>query len=207
MARTNKQGFWIDSTGNPVPEKYVDVDDRKKDRLVEQLFKKIEREQQRLIDLKKEIFTRVDRLLDETAGKYDEEEWKGNATITNFSNTKKIERKVNDRIVFNEKLQLAKQKIDKFFKELTKDSKPELQTLVNDAFDVDKKGNINKRRILRLRHININNPTWNEAMELIDEAIQVESTKEYIVFYRKPNDDQNKDYNFVTLNFSALEVE
>jgi len=207
MAIQNGQGFWLDPSGHPVPEKYVDVDDRKKDRLVERLHKKAERLQQKITEFKAEAAERVDRYLRETAGKYDEEDWKGNATLTNFSNTKKVEIKVNNLITFDEKLQLAKQKLDKFFQDVTKDARDELKALVHDAFAVDQKGNLNKRQILRLRKYNIKHPQWKEAMGLIDAAITIEATKQYMNFYRKPKDDQKKSYTVLSLNFSALEVD
>jgi len=207
MALENKQGFWVDSTGLPVPQKHVNVDDRKKDRLVEQLHKKASRLQEQILEFKQEAADRIERYLRETAGKYDEEDWKGNATLTDFSNTLKIEVKVNQLITFDEKLQLAKQKLDRFFEEVTKDARPELQALVHDAFAVDQQGNLNKRQILRLRRIKINNKHWKEAMELIDESISVEATKQYISFYEKPHRNQEKGYENVSLNFSALEVE
>lgn len=207
MAIQNGKGFWIDSSGDPVPEQYVDVDDRKKDRLVERLHKKAERLQRKIREFKAEAAERVDRYLRETANKYEEEDWKGNATLTNFSNTRKIEVKVNHLITFNEKLQLAKQKLDKFFQDITADARDELKALVHDAFAVDQKGNLNKRQILRLRRYNIKHPQWKEAMELIDDAITIESTKQYINFHRKAGDDQHKSFENLSLNFSALEVE
>ena len=45
------------------------------------------------------------------ADKYDEE-WEGNATIYNFSKDKQIDIKISKHITFNEKLQIAKKKID-----------------------------------------------------------------------------------------------
>lgn len=206
MAIEDKQGFWIDASGKPVPKQYVDVDDRKKDRLVEQLMKKAKRLQQDILEFKKEANRRIDKYLRETAGKYDEEDWKGNATLTDFSNTVKVEVKVNNLITFNEKLQLAKQKLDTFFVEVTKDARPELQALVQDAFAADSRGSLNKRQILRLRRVKIDHPVWKKAMGLIDEAISVESTKQYINFHEKPQRNQDAEYDYVPLNFSSLEV-
>ncbi len=77
-----------------------------------------------------------------------------------------------------------------------------LQAVIKEAFQVDKKGEIAKSRILGLRRYNIKDKKWSEAMELIDEAIQITSTKQYIAFYQRKA--QNKPFQLVSLNFSAL---
>jgi len=66
---------------------------------------------------------------------------------------------------------------------------------------VDKKDEIAKYRILRLRRYNIKDQTWKEAMELIDQAIQVVSTKQYINFYER---DESGQFRQIVLNFPAL---
>jgi hypothetical protein len=76
-----------------------------------------------------------------------------------------------------------------------------LRAIISEAFQVDKKGEIAKYRILRLRRYNIKDPVWKEAMELIDAAIQVVSTKQYITFYEKDAAGQAKQ---IVLNFTAL---
>jgi P2-related tail formation protein len=112
-----------------------------------------------------------------------------------------VEIRFKERIQFGVELQLAKQKIDECLKEWTTDSNINLRAIINEAFQVDKKGEIAKYRILGLRRYNIKDPTWKEAMELIDQAINVTSTKQYVAFYER---DAAGDYQQIILNFSAL---
>jgi hypothetical protein len=66
---------------------------------------------------------------------------------------------------------------------------------------VDKRGQLARYRIFALRRYKIKDPTWKEAMELIDKAIMVTSTKQYISFAVR---DDAGNYHKVVLNFSAL---
>jgi hypothetical protein len=143
----------------------------------------------------------IDKYLQKTAEQYGEN-WKGNAELVSFDGKFKVEIRNRERIDFDEKLQIAKMKIDECLKRWTEDSNVNLQAVINEAFQVDKKGEIAKHRILGLRKYNINDKEWKLAMELIDEAIQVTSTKQYIAFYERPS--TNKPFQLISLNFSAI---
>ena len=62
-------------------------------------------------------------------------------------------------------------------------------------------GQLARYRIFALRRYKIKDPIWKEAMELIDKAITVTSTKQYISFSVR---DEAGNYNKVVLNFSSL---
>lgn len=66
---------------------------------------------------------------------------------------------------------------------------------------MDKRGQLARYRIFALRRYKIKDPIWKEAMELIDKAIMVTSTKQYISFAVR---DDAGNYNKVVLNFSTL---
>ena len=80
-------------------------------------------------------------------------------------------------------------------------SNDNLKAIVNDAFQLDKHGQLARYRIFALRRFKIKDPVWKEAMELIDKAITVTSTKQYISFSVR---DEAGNYNKVVLNFSSL---
>jgi hypothetical protein len=108
---------------------------------------------------------------------------------------------VNDTLQFNEKLQIAKELIDTCIKRWSSDAKVEIRLLVEDAFSVDKAGNLNKNRILGLRRINIHDPQWQEAMQAITDSIQVVATKTYMRFYERLEDGS---YTQIPLDIAAL---
>lgn len=110
---------------------------------------------------------------------------KGNRTYRSYDGLRKITVQVADRIVFGPELEIAKGKIDQWLLTQIEDSSAELRAFVMRAFDVDKKGTVNQAELLRLRHLEITDQIWVEAMRAITDAIRPLGTKQYIRFYRR----------------------
>ncbi|MDP2174013.1 MAG: DUF3164 family protein, partial [Candidatus Cloacimonadaceae bacterium] len=172
----------------------------KQDAVVTKTIERAKKLQDRIIKDKAKLFEEVELYLEEVAEK-NGLEWKGNAILNSFDGQCRVEIRFKERIQFGIELQLAKQKIDECLKEWSADSNVNLRAIISEAFQVDKKGEIAKYRILRLRRYNIKDPVWKQAMELIDQAIQVVSTKQYITFYEKDESGQQRQ---IVLNFSNL---
>jgi hypothetical protein len=190
-----------DADGREYHAKIIDPQLVKRDTVVNRVMKRAFRLHTKIMDEKDRITSDIDRYLSQTAEQYGEN-WKGNAELISFDGKYKIEVRHRERIEFSEKLQIAKQKIDECLKRWTEDSNINLQAVVLEAFQVDKKGEIAKSRILGLRRYNIKDEQWKQAMDLIDEAIQITSTKQYIAFYERPAND--KPFRLISLNFSAI---
>ena len=62
-----------------------------------------------------------------------------------------IRLQIQDRLVFDERLHAAKTLIDECITSWSENSRDEIKVLVNDAFRVDKTGQINTARVLGLR--------------------------------------------------------
>lgn len=107
---------------------------------------------------------------------------KGNLTLTSIDGNIRVEYKNSDTITFNEQIQVAKQLIDEYLDELTKDSNPELKTIVSAAFRL-RQGRIDVKSVLKLREYNINDERWKKAMDIIDDAKQIVSTKKCLRLY------------------------
>jgi predicted transcriptional regulator len=187
MAR--KEKVLKDASGREYPAKILDPQIVKRDTLVSRVMGRAERLHDKIAYEKDKMAADIDKYLQKTAEQYGEK-WKGNAERN------------RERIDFDEKLQVAKQKIDECLKRWTEDSNVNLQAVINEAFQVDKKGEIAKHRILALRKYNIKDKNWKQAMDIIDEAIQVTSTKQYIAFYKRKS--PNKPFELISLNFSAI---
>ena len=203
MAKIVKKGktiYWTDSEGALVPVQYIPADEKKADKMVEKIIGKVENFQAKMKKFKEEMEKELKHYLDNLAEKYDEK-WEGNATIYDFGKMKQIEIKVSKHFVFNEKLQIAKQKIDKCIMDWSEGSNKKLIAIINKAFKVDKKGQIDAKRILELKTLDIKDSAWKEAMKLIDESMRVDSTKIYYNFRVK---DENGQWKKIPLNFSAL---
>ena len=65
---------------------------------------------------------------------------------------------------------------------------------------MDKKGRINSKRILSLRKLKIEHPTWLKAMEAIGDAVTVTGSCTYFRFYER---DERGQYQQVPLDFSG----
>lgn len=203
MATEIKKGnriYWLDGEGYEVPKNYVPKDDQDRDALVTKIIDDVIALNKQISEFRVDVFRVVDNHLNKVAHQYGEE-WRGNAWIYDFSKERMIEVKVNKKLAFDERLQLAKQKIDNYIKGLVKMSGKEIVMLINKAFNVDKRGNVDVQQILGLRSLKIDHPEWLAAMKLIDEATQVESTKKYLTFKAKNEDGE---WETISLNFSAL---
>ena len=126
---------------------------------------------------------------------------KGNTTLLSYDGKYKVQLAVAENIVFDERLQVAKSLIDECLTDWTQDSNDNIKALINQAFQVDKEGNISTGRVLALRSLDINDAKWDRAMDAISDAIQVTDTKEYIRFYER---DEQGAYHQISLDFSNV---
>ncbi|MGI6394527.1 MAG: DUF3164 family protein [bacterium] len=203
MAKKVKEGnvvYWIDSQGIRVPQNYIKQEDRERDKLVERIISDVIKMNKQLLELKKQIGEKTAAYLQKVAESYGED-WKGNCRLNSFSGDKQIEISVSDLIDFDEKLQVAKSKIDECIKRWAKGTNKPLELLVTKAFRTDKKGQLNKSMILQLRTYDIKDPEWEAAMDLISSSIRVMSSKTYYNFYVK---DESGKLVPVHMNFSQL---
>ena len=204
--RENGSGrVWIDKKGNEVPYYYVSDEDKKRDKAVRETMQTVRKLREEIKEKKKEIVDTIDGYLADVASQYDED-WKGNATLRDFSDIEKIEVKVSEKIEFDEKLQIAKSKIDECINDWAKSTSQRIRAILNDVFQVDQKGKLNKRKLLQLKKHQFDDPRWKEAMEIIHESIQVVNTKKYYRFFEKEDGDQDAEYTPLSLNFSRVDV-
>jgi hypothetical protein len=203
MAQKVKEGratYWLDADGEKVPEKYVPEHDKKRDKVVEEIFTRVKELQKMMHKYKFEIAEMISGYLNETAEEFGEN-WKGNATLYNFNQDCGVEVKIQKRLSFDERLNVAKKKIDNFIKDIVKGSKKELVALVNSAFQPDQSGNLDARQIMKLKRVEIDDPQWKAAIELIDKSLIVQGTKTYYNFKIRKEDGS---WKYIVLNFSRI---
>jgi uncharacterized protein DUF3164 len=191
MADKDTQKNWIDAAGNPIPPKYIDPMEKKRDQLVEKQLRQALLLQERLRKFKENSLSDISSYLDWLADLHGEESLSpgGNYMLSGFSGNKRVQIKINKVIDFDERLQLAKQKIDECLGRWSKTANENLKVVVFDAFKVDRKGNVDTKRILGLRRLKIKDQTWNDAMDLITEAVTITGTRSYLMFQVKENRD------------------
>ncbi len=194
-------GNWIDAQGQAVPKRYIDQAVRERDLLVRQIFRKGMKLQRQVIQAKGDVVSLIDDYLDNLAKKH-EARWKGNAELLTFDGRLKVEIKMNETLEFDERLQLAKQKIDGCLRRWTGDARSEIRAIIGRAFQVDQKGKINVRSILTLRQFRFKEPQWQEAMRLISDSLRIRSTRRYVNLYWR--DENTGRFVLVPLNWSAI---
>lgn len=192
---------WTDQSGNVIPADRVRDDEKIREFVVDQVRKEVLKAQLVTRQAKQRITELVEAYLTEVAKKGDLENWKGSATITSFNGAFRVQRSKDDRIDFNENLQIAKQHIDLAIKSWSNNSDPNLAILIQEVFNVDKKNTVNKNRIMGLFRYDFKDEHWITAMDYLKKSIQVVNSKEYYNFFEL---DETGEYKPVLVNFSQL---
>lgn len=191
---TIPDGYRRDAKGNLIPEDNVKEIDKFRDELVNELIGKAKAASGVVATLKSEAMGDIEAFVEMSAEKYDAKIGgkKGNVTLYSFDGRYKIVRQNSENLTFDERLQAAKALIDECFRDWTKEGRPEVKTIINDAFQVDQEGKINVARILALRRLDINDERWLKAMKAIGDSLQVIGTKLYVRFYERQEDGSYK---------------
>lgn len=197
------EGYVMNVKGHLVPQSSVKEIDKLRDDVVKKMVEKSKELNQVMRDTKEVMFSEFENFVDVSAQEYDTKIGgeKGNTSLFSYDGQFKVQLAVNDNIVFDERLQVAKSLIDECLNEWTADSNDNIKALIGNAFQVDKEGKINTRRVLGLRSLKISDPKWLKAMEAISESIQVISSKEYIRVYER---DEHGKYQQIPLDFSNV---
>lgn len=138
-------GYWKDARGVLTPESLVKPVDKERDALVKAIIERAKPLQQALRDFKQDTFADIQALIDLSAEQYGATIGgkKGNVTLYSYDGRFKVQRAMQDRIAFDERIQAAKELIDACVAEWTKDARPELLAIIDRAFSTDKEGEIN----------------------------------------------------------------
>ncbi|MDD3467882.1 MAG: DUF3164 family protein, partial [Campylobacterales bacterium] len=181
MAEIVGQGLWLNRRGEAVHPDYVKPEEKLKDEMVEEILASAISMSDVIANFKRSANEKVDSyfalLLQNYGMDAKAKSKKGNLSLENYSATAKVEIRIAEVLEFDEKLQIAKLKIDEYLNDVTKDSPAEIKMLITKAFEVDKKGNVDAKKIFALKSYDIKDSRWQEAMQIIDESKQVSRTK------------------------------
>lgn len=192
---------WIDPSGNVIPADRIRDDEKLREWVVAECQKEVRKAQEVTRNAKARISDLVETYLNDVAKKGELENWKGSAIISSFDGKFKVQRSKDDRIDFDENLQIAKQHIDLAIKSWSSTSDPNLAILIQEVFNVDKKKTVNKNRIMGLLRYDFKDEHWITAMDYLKKSIQVVNSKEYYNFFEM---DTTGEYKPVIVNFSQL---
>lgn len=192
-----------DRKGRLVPIKQIDEHDIEMDAFVRKQVSKAKELQAVLRQFKQNAFDDCYAFMGLLAEKYNRKigGQKGNVTFSTFDGSMQIRIAVQDKLTFGPELQIAKQIIDECLNDWAKDANQNLKTLITDAFEVDKEGELNTGRILSLRRIKIQDKRWEQAMDAISESLRIAVSKTYINFKEK---DHIGKYNNISLDIAGV---
>ncbi|VXA54707.1 conserved hypothetical protein [Acinetobacter proteolyticus] len=201
---TKPEGFWENAQGAFVPEANVKEIDKLRDQTVRKLFEKVNEIHELLKDFKIQSFEEVASFCAISADQYGVTVGgsKGNVTLHSYDGRLKIQRNIAQNINFDERLQAAKELIDQCLEEWTEGSRDEIKVIINNAFNVDKKGEISTTKVLGLKKIEINHPKWKQAMQAISDSINIIGSKAYLRFYNR--DDATGGYLPLSLDIASI---
>jgi hypothetical protein len=125
----------------------------------------------------------------------------GNVSLATYDGELKVSVSAGETLAFDERLQIAREIIGRCLDKWSDGARLEIRLLVNDAFRVDKKGEVSTTRILGLRRLEIDDPDWKRAMAAVTEGAQVSGGKRYLRFYKRNKEGR---YEKVPLGVTAL---
>ena len=201
--QTAPEGYVMNAKGHYVPLSAVKEIDKLRDDVVQDIISRAKELRSQMIGVKDIMFGNFHEFVELSAHEYDTKigGQKGNVSLLSFDGKYKVQIAIQDNLVFDERLQVAKSLIDECLREWTKDSNDNIKAIIDNAFAVDKEGKINIRRVLSLRSLNITDDKWQKAMQAISDATQVISSKEYMRFYER---DEYGKYQQITLDFASV---
>ncbi len=199
----NKE-YLKDAKGRLVPISAIKEIDLARNELVNELVAKAEAQHEALKAFKSAAFNDVLAFMELSAEQYNTKLGgkKGNVSLASYSGEYKVQVAVAEYLSFDERLQVAKSLIDECINEWSEGSDDKIKLLVDDAFQVDKEGNVSTYRILGLRKHKIDDEKWQKAMMAIADSIQVTGSKKYVRIYKR--EAGTDEYKQIPLNIAAV---
>lgn len=197
-------GYWQKADGTFVPESMIKDIDKMRDELVRQQIEGAKKRSAELAEFKAKAFADIAAFVSLSADQYGAKIGgkKGNVQLTTFDGQYKIIRQMQETLVFDERLQAAKELIDRCINRWAEGSRDEIRVLVNDAFQVNQQGNISTGRVLGLKRLAISDPEWLSAMQAITDSVQTAGSKPYLRFYERVGDSD--EYRPISLDVAGV---
>ncbi|MXR36733.1 DUF3164 family protein [Craterilacuibacter sinensis] len=197
-------GYKADAKGRLIPLETIKPIDLARDELVGEIVTRAREVSQTLAIFKTGVFADIGAFIELSAERYGSQlgGTKGNVSLVSFDGRYKVQRAIQDTLTFDEGLQAAKSLIDECVHEWTEGARSEIRALINDAFNVDKAGNISTGRILSLRRLDIQDEKWQRAMDALNDSVRVQCSKSYIRVYERVGDSDQ--YRPISLDIAGV---
>lgn len=194
--------YYVDAAGRLIPAEMVPEYDKIKDQTVESVYAKLMGLREQMLAVKADVLQTITDLKRILESQYDVKFGdKNNMSFTTIDGEKRLRVDQNTIKSFDEKILVAKAKIDSLIEKWAKGSNVNLVAIVKQAFELDQSGNINVARVLSLRRLNVDDPEWKEAMDLIGDSFQPVMSKQYLNMQVRQKDGR---YAAIDLNFARM---
>ncbi|MFW5499616.1 MULTISPECIES: DUF3164 family protein [unclassified Maridesulfovibrio] len=197
------EGYMENAQGHQVPLDQVKEIDKLRHETVMELVGQVHNERKVMSRLKGRMMGDIEAFVQTSLEEYGVKRGgkKGNVTLHSFDGKYKIERAMQEHMVFDERLEAAETLIGECLQEWSEGSPGELKAVINDAFKVDSEGRVKVGRILGLRRLKINDERWNEAIRAINDSLQIVGSKSYVRVYERQEDGS---YEALSLNMASI---
>jgi len=188
------QNYKEDAKGRLIPIGLIKPIDMQRDELVAEIVANAKVLNKAIAAFKHATFGDIQAFIELSSEQYGVTmaKGKGNLNLFSFDGKFKVSRAISERIVFDERLQVAKALIDTCIQRWAESSNDNIKVLVQDAFQTDKQGKINTVRVFGLMRLDITDEDWIKAMAAIKDSMQVAGSKTYIRVYERQDDGSYK---------------
>lgn len=198
------EGYMQDPQGRLVPAGVVKDIDKLRDQTVREIVAQAQFVHLQLKAFKQQTFSDIAAFLETSVEQYDVKlrGEKGNVTLYSYDGRFKVIRQVQETIKFDERLKAAKALIDECITAWSAGARDEIKVLVNDAFKVDKEGDVSTNRVLGLRRLKISDQKWQRAMEALSDSLNVIGSRSYVRVYERVGDTDQ--YQSIALDLASV---
>jgi hypothetical protein len=185
----NGKAYMVSADGGLMPEGLVKAADKLQDELVRKIVRDAIPLSEAVGQFRRSSLEQVDDFVALLEAEHQARPGgkKGNLTLYSYDGLLKIVVRVPDILDFGPELQVAKSIVDELLTEWSADSRDELKAIVNRAFAVDTKGQINRHALFGLLRHDIKDERWQRAMKALRDSITIIGSKRYIRIYHRPH--------------------
>lgn len=180
------EGYLENAQGALIPETNVKPEDKLEDTLVRELVADAKEINELLSAFRAKALGEVMEFKALIAEKYNAHKGgaKGNMGLSSYDGREKVQVSVSDLVVLKSaQMAAAKEILDDMMMRWSDGANDNLKIVFDQAFQVNKQGNIDTQRVLSLKSLEVDDPDWPSFQKAIKDAIKVTSTKTYIRFY------------------------
>lgn len=204
LNETQNLNMWLGRDGRYTPESLVKPYEKLKEQTIVPLFEQWIELHEAIANLKANTIEDVDKLIELCADSYGVklDGNKGGVSLYKYDGAYLLQRTFKNRTVYDERILAAEQLIREYLATKTDDSDPELKGIIDVMLQRNKQGDLRIAELIRLRTLKIDDPVWNQAMDIISDALNNFQTCCYFQVYKR--NSQGK-YDPLLLDFAAVQ--